>query len=471
VSAEREGESDAAARGISRREAIAGLGAVAATASGVFRPVPVLASTPAWRADLIAPPVPSLTQSRMLGVPFNKHETVRLAVIGTGLRGTSVLGEFLAVEGVRVTALADIVPEKAARAAKMVTDKGHKAPALFTNGERDFERLLQRDDIDFVYIATPWEWHVPQAVAAMRAGKHVGVEVPAAFTIEECWQLVDTSEATRRHCLMMENCCYGYNELLVLNMVRAGAFGQLKHAEAAYIHDLRRLLFEDKDEGIWRRAPHLSRDGNLYPTHGLGPVSQYLGINRGDRFDYVVSMSSPEFGLTEYRKANVPEGSPKYNERYRCGDLNTSLIKTQQGRTIMLQHDVVSPRPYDRINMVSGTKGAFRDYPARVYLEGMPGGERWNTIDTVKAQYEHPLWTNVGELARKLGGHGGMDFIMCYRTVQCMREGLAPDFDVYDAASWSAPGPLSDASVSQGSAPMRFPDFTRGAWAGTTSTG
>lgn len=456
-------------RGVTRREAIAGMGAVAAAAA--LTPAPLMASTPAWRADLFAPPVPSLTQSRMLGVPFRKHETVRLAVIGTGLRGRSVLGEFLAVEGVRVTALADIVPEKATRAAKLVTDKGQPAPALFTNGERDFERLLQRDDIDFVYIATPWDWHVSQAVAAMRAGKHVGVEVPAAFSIEECWQLVDTSEATRRHCLMMENCCYGYNELLVLNMVRAGAFGQLKHAEAAYIHDLRRLLFEDKDEGIWRRTPHLSRDGNLYPTHGLGPVSQYLGINRGDRFDYVVSMSTPEFGLTEYRTQHIPAESPKQREKYVCGDLNTSLIKTQQGRTILLQHDVVSPRPYDRINMLSGTKGAFRDYPARVYLEGMAGGERWNTIDAVKAQYEHPLWTNVGELARKLGGHGGMDFIMCYRTIQCMREGLAPDFDVYDAAAWSAPGPLSDASVAQGSAPMRFPDFTRGAWAGVTSTG
>jgi hypothetical protein len=453
---------------VSRRAALAGLGAAAA-ALAAGRPAPLFASTPAWRADL-TPPAPATT-TRMLGVPFARHDTVRLAVIGTGLRGRSVLREFLAVEGVRVTALADIVPEKAQRAATLVTEAGQPAPALYTNGERDFERLLQRDDIDFVYVATPWEWHVPQALAAMRAGKHVGVEVPVATTLEECWQLVDTSEATRRHCLIMENCCYGYNELLVLNMVRAGAFGQLKHAEAAYIHDLRALLFEDKDEGLWRRTPHLSRDGNLYPTHGLGPVAQYLGIHRGDRFDYLVSMSSPEFGLTEYRREHVPAGSPKHAERYRCGDVNTSLIKTVQGRTILLQHDVVSPRPYDRLNMISGTKGAFRDYPARVYLEGMPGGERWNPIDGVKGPYEHPLWTHVGELARRLGGHGGMDFILCYRTIQCLREGLAPDFDVYDAAAWSAPGPLSEASVANGSAPARFPDFTRGGWAGVSSTG
>lgn len=456
---------------VSRRTAITGLGAAAAALAvgKPWTPTPLLASTPAWRADL-APPV-AATQSRMLGVPFEKHATVRLAVIGTGLRGRSTLREFLAVEGVRVTALADVVPDKAARAAKLVTDAGQPAPALYTNGERDFERLLQRDDIDFVYIATPWEWHVPQALAAMRAGKHVGVEVPAALTIEDCWALVDTSEQTRRHCLMMENCCYGYNELLVLNMVRAGAFGQLKHAEAAYIHDLRKILFEDRDEGLWRRTPHMARDGNFYPTHGLGPVAQYLGIHRGDRFDYMVSMSSPELSLTEYRNATYPASSPKHGERYRCGDMNTSLIKTVQGRTIMLQHDVVSPRPYDRLNMISGTKGAFRDYPARIYLEGMEGGERWNPIDGVKAKYEHPLWTNVGELARKLGGHGGMDFIMCYRTIQCMREGLVPDFDVYDAAAWSAPGPLSEASVASGSAPAHFPDFTRGAWAGTSKTG
>jgi hypothetical protein len=463
-------DGEPASAGLSRRAAIAGLGAAAALAAGrALAPAPLLASTPAWRADLVPPPAPG--QSRMLGVPFERHDTVRLAVVGTGLRGRSVLREFLAVDGVRVTALADIVPDKAARAATLVTDAGQPAPALYTNGERDYERLLQRDDIDFVYIATPWEWHVPQALAAMRAGRHVGVEVPAALTIEDGWALVDTSEQTRRHCLMMENCCYGYNELLVLNMVRAGAFGQLKHAEAAYIHDLRKILFEDRDEGLWRRTPHMARDGNLYPTHGLGPVAQYLGIHRGDRFDYLVSMSSPELSLTAYRNATYPASSPKHRERYRCGDINTSLVKTVRGRTIVLQHDVVSPRPYDRLNMISGTKGAFRDYPARVHLEGMEGGERWHPIDGVKAQYEHPLWTNVGELARRLGGHGGMDFIMCYRTIQCLREGLAPDFDVYDAAAWSAPGPLSEASVAAGSAPARFPDFTRGAWAGASSPG
>jgi hypothetical protein len=263
---------------------------------------------------------------------------------------------------------------------------------------------------------------------------------------------------------MMENCCYGANEMMVLNMVRAGLFGELLHGEAAYIHDLRSLLFEDQSEGLWRRFPHINRDGNLYPTHGLGPVAQYMDINRGDRFDYLVSMSSLSVSLAEYRDKHIPSGSPKRKEKYKCGDMNTSLIKTAKGRTIMLQHTVSTPRTYDRINLISGTQGVFRDYPPRFYLDGQEGGEKWTNLDKHKAQYEHPLWKNIGELARKRGGHGGMDFIMVYRLMQCMREGLAPDMDVYDAAAVSAPGPLSELSVSQGSAPVKFPDFTRGKW-------
>jgi hypothetical protein len=189
-----------------------------------------------------------------------------------------------------------------------------------------------------------------------------------------------------------------------------------------------------------------------------------MNINRGDKFDYLVSMSSPSLGLQAYREKRVPPGDPKWKESYKCGDVNTSLIKTAKGRTIMLQHNVSNPRPYDRINLIAGTKGIFRDYPARIYLEGQGGREEFTTLDRHKEQYEHPLWKRVGELARNLGGHGGMDFIMCYRLIQCMREGLAPDMDVYDAAAWSVPGPLSEMSVAQGSAPIKFPDFTRGRW-------
>jgi predicted dehydrogenase len=303
----------------------------------------------------------------------------------------------------------------------------------------------------------------------MKAGKHAATEVPAAYSIEDCWKLVDMSERSRRHCIMMENCSYGYNELLILNMVRAGAFGDIKHGGAAYNHDLREILFENRDEGLWRRAHHTLRNSNLYPTHGLGPVAAFMNINRGDRFDYLVSMSTPEMGLTKWRADHEPKDSPKWSETYVTGDLNLSLIKTAKGRTIRLEHDVSSPRPYSRINSVQGTKGIFEDYPARIYIEGEGENDRWTTIDAYKAKYEHALWRELGDKARA-GGHGGMDYVMAYRLIQTMREGLTPDMDVYDAASWSAPGPLSALSVAKGSMPVAFPDFTRGAWSGARAS-
>ncbi|MBA3853914.1 MAG: glycosyl hydrolase, partial [Gemmatimonas sp.] len=263
-----------------------------------------------------------------------------------------------------------------------------------------------------------------------------------------------------------ENCNYGYNEMLVNRLVHDGVLGEIQHGAAAYIHDLRTILFENRDEGLWRRDWHSKINGNLYPTHGLGPVAWYMDIHKGDAFDYLVSMSTEERGLTLHREATVSDrNDPKWRERYVTGDLNTSLIRTKRGRTILLQHDVSSPRPYSRLNHVSGTKGTFEDYPARIYVEGRGQSHRWASIDEYKATHEHPLWTRIGELARNKGGHGGMDFVMMWRLVQCIREGLPPDFDVYDAAAWSAPLALSQMSVAQGSQPMKFPDFTRGEWA------
>jgi hypothetical protein len=451
---------------LSRRQLLTGAAAAAAAAALTGTPARLLASTDDWRVDLV-PPVPSGNGS-MLGVPFEKHAVARIAIVGTGLRGRSVLNELLAIEGVEITALADIVPEKAQRAAAMVTKAGKKAPELFTNGERDYERLVQRNDIDFVYTATPWPWHTPVMLAAMNAGKHTASEVPSAMSVEDCWKLVDTSEKTRKHALLMENCCYGASELSVLRMVREGVFGTLLHAEAAYLHDLRSILFEDKDEGLWRRIPHTQRNANFYPTHGLGPVAQYLGIHRGDKFEYIVSMSSGEAGLSEWREQHIPKDSPKWKEKYVAGDMNSSLIKTAKGRTILLQHDVVNPRPYSRLNNLQGSKAIFNDYPARLYIDGAAGGERWTPLADLKGKYEHPLWTALGQRARS-GGHGGMDFVMAYRLVQCLREGLAPDFDVYDAAAWSVPFALSEMSLRKDSAPVKFPDFTRGAWRNSTA--
>ena len=452
-------------RDLLKQALITGVGLVGASA---LTPMPAIAeSISAVSASEAAPERPMAATS-MHGVPFARHETVRFAIIGTGLRGRSVLSELLAIDHVQIVALCDIAPEKAARAVKMCTDAGMPAPVVYTSGERDFERVVERDDLDFVYTATPWEWHVPVMIAALRAGKHCGTECPAGITLKDLWALVDASEKAQRHCMQLENCNYGYNEMMVNRLVHDGVFGEVQSGSAAYIHDLRTILFENRDEGLWRRGWHTRVNGNLYPTHGLGPVSWYMDVHHGDRLDYMVSMSTAERGLTLHREATVTDRSdPQWQERYLTGDLNSSLIRTVKGRTILLQHDVSSPRPYTRLNGVAGTKGVFEDYPARIYLEGQEGGHRFGSIDRWKTSHEHPLWTRIGELARKKGGHGGMDFVMAWRLVECMREGIAPDFDVYDAAAWSAPLPLSQMSVAKGSAPMKFPDFTRGAWTQT----
>lgn len=401
------------------------------------------------------------SKATMIDVPFQRVNP-KIGIIGVGGRGTSLLKNLLAADA-QVTAICDVVPEKAANAQSMIEKAGQKPPSLYTDSYHAFESLVARDDLDLVLIATPWNWHVEMAVAAMEHGKHAAVEVPAAMTLEDCWQLVDTSERTRRHCIMLENCCYGYNETLILRVIHAGMFGDLLYGEGAYLHDLREELFSNKGEGLWRRTVHTEREGNLYPTHGLGPVANYMSIQRGDRFDYIVSMSSPQRGLDIYRKEHVPQSDPRWAEHYVAGDMNTSLIKTAKGLSITVKHDVSNPHPYDRINTIAGTKGVFTDYPPRIYFDGQTGGEQWGPIDPYK-EHQHPLWKEEGAIAQKLGGHGGMDYIMLYRLLQCMREGLMPDMDVYDAAAWSAPGPLSRLSVDDGSAPKKFPDFTRGHW-------
>ncbi|SPE37495.1 Glycosyl hydrolase family 109 protein [Candidatus Sulfopaludibacter sp. SbA3] len=394
------------------------------------------------------------------GMKFEVRDTVRLGVIGVGGRGSSLIDNFGAIPQVQVKALCDVVADKVARAQNKLVKAGKPSPAAYTNGDHAFEEMVKRDDLDLVLVATPWIWHVPMAVAAMKQGKHVGVEVPAARTLEDCWLLVDTSENTRRHCMQLENCCYGYNELLVWNLVKAGVLGDLTHGACAYNHDLRSVLFSNNGEGLWRRFEHLDRNGNLYPTHGLGPVAHYMDINGADRFDYLVSMSSLVASLPAYRKEHLKPDDPRQKEVYREGDLNISLIHTVKGRVITLEHNTSSPQPYDRINLIAGTKGIFRDYPPRIYVDGAPK-EEFGTLDPYKTEFEHPYWKQVGDLARELGGHGGMDFVMAYRLIQCMRQGAPPDIDVYDAAAWSAPGPLSEASVAKGSAPMKFPDFKR----------
>jgi len=397
----------------------------------------------------------------MIDVPFQKKNP-RVALIGTGGRGTNLLQNLLAADA-QMVGLCDLMKDKAEHAASLVVASGQKKPELYTDGPHDFEKMLSRQDIDLVVIATPWSWHAEMAIFGMKHGKDVALEVPGVTTIEDCWKIVKTSEETRKHCMMLENCCYGYNETLILRMVHAGKFGELLYGEGAYLHDLREELFSTAGEGLWRRAEHTKNDGNLYPTHGLGPVANYMGIQRGDRFGHIVSMSSPQRGLDVYRKEHLKADDPRMKEKYITGDMNTSMIKTANGLTITVKHAVSSPHPYDRINMIAGTKGVFEDYPPRIYLDGQNSDESWESIDKWK-EFQHPLWKTEGEIAKKLGGHGGMDYIMIYRLLQCVREGLPPDMDVYDAAAWSSVAPLSIASVAHGSAPMEFPDFTRGKW-------
>ena len=400
-------------------------------------------------------------------------ERVRVAMIGCGGRGSGQLRAALGVEFVDVTAVCDLIQLRADKAANVVEKARGRRPQVFGGTADIWEKLCTMPDIDVVYIATPWEWHVPMAVRSMEQGKHAFVEVAAAVTMNECWQLVDTSERTQRHCVIQENCCYGENELFVLNMARQGVFGELTHAECAYIHDLRGVLFNLSGEGSWRRNYHTLYNGNLYPTHGLGPVAQYLGVGRGDQFKFLVSMSSPEKSLSKRLREKNPENGKHAGEKYICGDMNTSLVQTHLGRSIMIQHDVVSPRPYSRINALSGTGGTFFDYPARLavntpaeYGLDSKGSHEWlgdADLAKMREKFTHPMWRKLAARA-KGSGHGGMDFVMLWRHLDCIRQGITPDSVVYDAAAWSCIIEVSSLSVANGSMPVNIPDFTRGLW-------
>lgn len=396
---------------------------------------------------------------------------VRIGFVGVGGMGSAHVQNFLRIDGVEVKAVCDIVPEKVERVQKWVVEAGQPRPEGYTAGPRDFERLCARGDLDLVFTATPWEWHVPVCLAAMRNGKHAATEVPAAMTIDDAWALVETAEKTGRHCQMMENCCYDRIELMTLHLVRRGVLGEIVHAEAGYLHDLREVKFSKQGEGLWRRAWSRRFNGNLYPTHGLGPVAQCLNVNRGDALDVLVSMSSPTRGLHEYAVKTFGADSPEARERFALGDVNTSLLRTKLGKTIILIHDTNLPRPYSRINLVQGTKGVARKWPDRVYVEGRAAKpHEWDDFETFAAEFEHPLWKAIA--AKGEGrGHGGMDYIEDWRLVQSLLKGEPLDQDVYDAAAWSAVIDASIRSVAGGGKPVAIPDFTRGRWKMTPPLG
>lgn len=402
----------------------------------------------------------------MSGYAAPKIETVRIGFIGLGNRGPGAVERINKIDGVNIRALCDKRADKVDDAMKLLAGSAHK-PELYSGGEDEWKKLCDRKDIDLVYIATPWSWHVRMGVYAMQQGKHVAIEVPAAVTIEECWQLVETSEKTRQHCMILENCCYDFFELLTLNMARQGFFGDIIHTEGAYLHTLMEHNFSKTYySDMWRLKENM-RNGSLYPTHGLGPVAQVLDINRGDRMDYLVSTSSNDFSMGPMANELASKDSfykPFENKSYR-GNMNTTTIRTVKGKTIMIQHDVSSPRPYSRIHQVSGTKGIAVKYPQPPRIA--TGHEGWISEEEFKKleeKYSPPIVKKVGELAKQVGGHGGMDFLMDWRLIDCLRNGLPLDIDVYDAAAWSAVSPLSEKSAASRSSSVDVPDFTSGNW-------
>ena len=394
---------------------------------------------------------------------FAPMETVRIGFVGVGNQGSSHVRNFLNIDGVEIKAICDIIPGKVERMQGWVTKAGFPKPAGYSRGEYDFVRMCETEDLDLVFTATPWEWHVPVCVAAMKNGKHAATEVPAAVTIDECWQLVETAEKFQKHCVMMENCNYDRRELLFLNLVRKGFFGELIHAECGYLHDLRNYKVGDLYEGQWRIKHSIKRNGNLYPTHGLGPVAQCMNINRGNRFVYLVSMSSKSRGLNLYAKEKLGPNHPFAKQKYALGDVNVSLIKNHDGSTITLYHDTNLPRPYSRINRIQGTRGIGQGYPDRIYIEGRSPADEWEPLDAYYKEFEHPLWKKLSEKA-SWAGHGGMDYIEDYRLIRSLRTGTPTDMNVYDAAALSCISGVSEKSVAKGSAPVQIPDFTRGMW-------
>ncbi|MBV6640203.1 MAG: Gfo/Idh/MocA family oxidoreductase [Cyclobacteriaceae bacterium] len=409
-----------------------------------------------------------------------KLETVKCAFIGVGARGSGHAAQIAQIEGTDIVAICDLYEDLAKKSADRCKENGggrHKNLKTYTGGEDDWKKMLKKEKPDAVFIATPWKDHAPMAIEAMNQGAHAFVEVPLALTIQEMWDIVDTSEKTGKHCMMMENVNYGREELIYLNMCRQGVIGELLHGEAAYIHELRGQMNEvERGTGSWRTYHYAKRNGNLYPTHGLGPVAQYMNLARGeDNFKFVNSFSSPGMGRNLYAKKNF-DADHKWNALdFKGGDINTSIIKTAMGRTIMVQWDETSPRPYTRLNLIQGTKGTLAGFPNRVAIEGGVEGvtdshHEWAEGDKLEAifeKYEHPLYKRLGALAKKMGGHGGMDFIMRYRIIECLRKGEPLDQNVYEGCFWSAVGPLSEKSVAQNGAPQEFPDFTRGKWQST----
>lgn len=410
----------------------------------------------------------------MCGYAAPKLETVRIGFVGIGDRGSGAVERMTYIEGVEITAICDTRQAAMDGAQATLAKAGLPKAKEFTGSDTAFKKMCDSNLVDLVYIATPWEWHVPVAIAAMKGDKHAAVEVSTAKTMDECWEMVEVSEQTKKHCVILENCCYDFFELLTLNMVRQGAFGDLIHGEGAYIHNLDYWHFnkpkDDKPGGdgaydrMWRLHEN-RRKANVYPTHGLGPICQAMNINRGDKMDYLTAMMGDDFTLKNRIKEMAAKDS--FFEQFvgwdMRGNMDMQMIRTNKGRTILIQHDISSPRPYSRIHMLSGTKCFAQKWPLQHIAFGHEIADEAK-MKELQEKYMPEIVKRVGEMAKQVGGHGGMDFMMDWRLIDCLRNGLPMDMDVYDAAAWSCITPLSEWSIANGSKPIDVPDFTRGAW-------
>ena len=407
------------------------------------------------------------------------EKKVRLGFIGTGSRGRNHIEQALYRSDVEIVAICDTDPDSISKAVAQIEKAGRKVPVLYQEGDEDFLNMVKRDDLDAVIIATPWEWHTPMAVATMKAGKYAAVEVSATVTLQESWDLVDTFEKTGSHCMILENVCYRRDVMAVLNMARQGMFGELTYTHCGYQHDLRSVKFNDGkryagggvefgakgySEARWRTQHSVDRNGDLYPTHGLGPVAHWLDINRGNRFMSLTSTATKSRGLHNYVVENGGKDHPNAKVNFKLGDVITTVVDCYNGENIVIMHDTNSPRPYSLGFRAQGTKGIWMDDGDQIYLDKVsPKNDVWEPFASYQEKYDHPLWKKYTKEAEN-AGHGGIDYFVFRGFIEAVKRKTAPPIDVYDAAVWSAISPLSELSIARGNSPVEIPDFTRGKW-------
>ncbi len=390
-------------------------------------------------------------------------KTANFGIIGLSGRGSGMLREFLAVPGVNVVAVCDLYEDRAKDGFNIVKEIAGNEPAVYL----DYKEMLKRDDIDAIFCATTWITHARIAVDSMRAGKHVGVEVGGAASVEECWQMVRASEETGKFCMILENCCYDRTEMAVFNMYKMGLFGEVVHLEGGYRHDLRDEISMGRELRHGRLVNFKHRCGDLYPTHQLGPICKLIDINRGNRLLTISSIPSKTRGLRDWIRKNKGVDDIDANYEFCQGDVVSSMIKCANGETITLHHDCSLPRPYSRDYVVQGTKGMYEEdkgfYLDTPEFKEKYGSHNWAPVDEIRAEYEHPIWKEY-EQESVNHGHGGMDYLVLSAFAEAVINDVKPPIDVYDTATWMVVTCLSEQSCAMGGMPVPIPDFTNGAW-------